>query len=112
MCPTVRALDLDNPDEIEVFISIPRARTDLASIRKSLPELERELGKRWPVKSIGLARRNPVHLTQWEICLIVGLSTPILKPLGEKLRDQAFKWLRKRFGRRTKKKRTVRHRRS
>jgi hypothetical protein len=112
MCATIKSLDLDKPDKIEVFISIPRSTTDFSSICESLPELELDLAKRWPVESIGLARRNPVNLMQWEIYLIVGLSTPILKPLGEKLRDEVFKWLRKRFAAPAKRKRrTASHRR-
>lgn len=98
MCPYVKRLDLDNPDEIWVSVSIPRSAAELSSIREALPELKHDLAQRWPVDSIGLALRNPVNLTQWEITLFISLAAPILKPLGEKLRDEAFKWFRKRFG--------------
>jgi hypothetical protein len=110
MCPNVKRLDLDNPDEIWVSVSIPRSTAELSSIREALPELKHDLAERWPVESIGLALRNPVNLTQWEITLFISLAAPILKPLGEKLRDEAFKWFRKKFRVPTKKKRKTRRR--
>jgi hypothetical protein len=105
MCAYVKRLDPDNPEEICVSVSIPRSTAELSSIREALPELRHVLAERWPVERIDLALRNPVNLTQWEITLLISLAAPILKPLGEKLRDEAFKWIRKRFRVPSKKKR-------
>jgi hypothetical protein len=96
MCATIRHLNPDKPEEIWVRIDIPRT-TELAAIREALPDLKRELSERWPVASVGLSLRNPVNLSQWEVAVLIGLATPILKPLGEKLRDEAVKWLKSRF---------------
>jgi|GEM_PF-3610789 len=97
MCPTIRTLDPDKPDVVYVSIELSRAAHELDSIQAALPELRRELSKSWPIQDVTLLLRNPAHLTQWEISIAIALATPILKPLGEKLRDEAFRWLRRRF---------------
>ena len=105
----------DNPNEIVVSVWIPRAANDLRSIDSSLPELQRELATRWPVKSIHRSRRmrNPADPTHWELNLIVELAKPLITEIAAAVVKGAVRWFRKRFPgskRRSKqhKKRTIR----
>jgi|HubBroStandDraft_1064217.scaffolds.fasta_scaffold136612_3 hypothetical protein len=74
----------ENPNEIVVSVWIPRATNDLRSIDASLPELQRELAKHWPVKSVRLARRmrNPAHPVYFDVNFIVEMAKPLLQGLG------------------------------
>jgi Trypsin-like peptidase domain len=100
--PHVRKLKLGpraDPDEIVVSVWIPRAANDLRSIDGSLPELRRELTKRWPVKSIHRSRRmrNPADPTHWELNFIVELAKPFITEIGKAVVNGAVRWFRKRF---------------
>jgi hypothetical protein len=95
--PIVKSLDADAPDTIEVSFDIPRSAVDLDAITQALADLQRDLSPRWPVRDLTILHKNPVNLAQWEITIAIGLATPLLKPLGEKLRDEAFKWLKRKF---------------
>jgi hypothetical protein len=64
--PHVRKLQVghhadENPNEIVVSFSIPRAANDLRSIDISLPELQRELDLP-PIFSPGIMRLSPVSV--------------------------------------------------
>jgi hypothetical protein len=82
--PHVRKLDVrtpsDNPNEIVVSVSIPRATVNFRSIDNSLPELEQELAERYPVKRVRRSRRkrNPADPTHWELNCIVELARPLV----------------------------------
>ncbi len=99
----VRKLDVgssrDNPNEIVVSVWIPRATNDLRTIDSSLPELQRELATRWPVKSIRLSRRmrNPAHPTYFDVNLIVGMAKPLLEGFGTGLGIGLIGLLREKF---------------
>ncbi|MGA9507868.1 MAG: hypothetical protein WBV55_04385 [Candidatus Sulfotelmatobacter sp.] len=101
--PHIRKLDVripsDNPNEIVVSVSIPRATVDFRSIDNSLPELEQELAERYPVKRIHRSRRmrNPVDPTHWELNFIVELAKPLITVIGAAMVNEAVRWFRKRF---------------
>jgi hypothetical protein len=50
--------------------------------------------RRWPVKNLRVARRNPFHPNQIETLLAIALSTGLLQKLGEKLSSEVFDWVR------------------
>ena len=97
MPPTVKTLDPNAPDTVEVSFDIPARSADPKEISQALTDLHRKLAEHWPVTSLTLLRKNPVNLAQWELTIAIGLATPLLKSLGEKLSDEAFKWLKSRF---------------
>ena len=85
--PHVRKLRVgpaDNPNNIGIRW-IPRAANDLRSIEGSLPELQRELATRWPVKRVRRSRlmRNPADPTHWELDFIVELTKPLITAVVE-----------------------------
>jgi hypothetical protein len=101
--PHVRKLDVrtpsDNPNEIVVSVSIPRATVNFRSIDNSLPELEQELAERYPVKRVRRSRRkrNPADPTHWELNCIVELARPLVTVMGAAIVNAAVRWFRKRF---------------
>jgi hypothetical protein len=86
--PYIRKLEVgtpaDNPNEMVLSVTIPRAATDLHSIDDSLRELEQELAERYPVKRVRRSRlmRNPADPTHWELNFIVELAKPIITVIG------------------------------
>jgi hypothetical protein len=80
-------------------VDIPRSSVDFEAVKESLMDLQTELAQRWPVSDIRLLRKNPLNLAHWEVTIAIGLATALLKPLGEKLRDEALKWLKRKFKR-------------
>jgi hypothetical protein len=101
--PHVRKLNVrpraDDPNEKVISVSIPRATTDLLSVDSLLPELQRELATRWPVKSIHRSRRmrNPADPTHWQLNFIVELAKPLITVMGAAMVNEALRWFRKRF---------------
>jgi hypothetical protein len=108
MVPTVKPYvgRPDEPNEIVVSISIPRSAADYSEIKESFSALKDDLGTRWPVQSVSdsNSRQNPVDLKNWVIPIVIGLAGPLLRPMGEKLRDEVFDWYRRRFKRPAKRK--------
>lgn len=54
------------PEHEKFFVSLERTPLVLANLRKQLPELRRELSKKWPVMYVGIQqppvrRRNPIN---------------------------------------------------
>jgi len=72
---------------------------DFRSIDDSLPELEQELAKRYPVKRVRRSRRmrNPADPTHWELNFIVELAKPLITVIGAAIVNEAVGWFRKRF---------------
>jgi hypothetical protein len=101
--PHIRKLEVgtpaDNPNEMVISVTIPRAATDLYSIDNSLRELEQELAERYPVKRIRRSRRmrNPSDQTHWELNFIVELAKPLITVIGAAMANEALRWFRKRF---------------
>jgi hypothetical protein len=90
---------VDKPNEMVVSVWIPRAMNDFRSIDNSLPELEQELAKRYPVKRVRRSRRmrNPADPSHWELNLIVELAKPLITVIGAAMVNEAVRWFRKRF---------------
>src|ERR1039458_7209138 len=101
--PHIRKLEVgtpaDKPNEMVVSVWIPRAMNDFRSIDNSLPELEQELAKRYPVKRVRRSRRmrNPADPTHWELNFIVELAKPLITVIGAAMVNEAVRWFRKRF---------------
>jgi hypothetical protein len=72
---------------------------DFRSIDNSLPELEQELAKRYPVKRVRRSRRmrNAADPTHWELNFIVELAKPLITVMGAAMANEAVRWFRKRF---------------
>lgn len=101
--PHIRKLEVgtpaDKPNEMVVSVWIPRAMNDFRSIDNSLPELEQELAKRYPVKRVRRSRRmrNAADPTHWELNFIVELAKPLISVMGAAMANEAVRWFRKRF---------------
>ena len=101
--PHIRKLEVgtpaDKPNEMVVSVWIPRAMNDFRSIDNSLPELEQELAKRYPVKRVRRSRRmrNAADPTHWELNFIVELAKPLITVMGAAMANEAVRWFRKRF---------------
>ncbi len=113
MSPVARLVSDKEPEQ--VFISIEDTPIVLADLRRSLPELQEELCRKWPVESVHIHERrpyfkNPLHPSQVVeaacIGLIVVFSSAVLKAAGTKIGDAIgdgvkpfiVHWVKNRFG--------------
>jgi hypothetical protein len=60
MSPIVRLVGGDSEDEPGgVFIRFPEGTYDLKTLEAALPELQKELAERWPIKEVQIRYRLP-----------------------------------------------------
>lgn len=86
MSPTVVEAGRRNPREVHVFLGSLNA-SDSSSILGSMPKVVKSLQREWPVKDYYVRRRNPYKPDGTETTIVLVVLKPLLKALGEKLRD-------------------------
>ncbi|MGO9640244.1 MAG: hypothetical protein ACLP1Y_02925 [Candidatus Acidiferrales bacterium] len=107
--PIVRIAD-DGSRTKEAFVSVERMPLSLANVRKELPALKKELGKRWKIKNVTIEARiprmkNPLDPKQVLELACVGIVVhyvigPALKagvadPVGAELKRYVTRWLKR-----------------
>jgi hypothetical protein len=107
MPPIVRLVSGGEPRE-EVFVSLERTPVVIAEVRRTLPQLEKDLRKKWPVESVRIESRlprlrNPCDLSQVLDTACVGLLVSFVLPgvraaskkVGEAIGDEISKHVRR-----------------
>ena len=107
MYPTIKSVDPENPDVVEVPLGVLSA-SDLDAIAELLPQLKARMVLRWPVKDVYFSKRNPFHLNQTETAIAIALVTTIGRELVKKLVTEAFDLLHRRKGGAVKKRKRAR----
>lgn len=95
--PIAVVIDEGRPEVVELSLVLPRSAVEAGTIEESLPELQQKLASQWPVKGIALTYTNPFNPSQLGINVVIGLVTWIAKPFAEKMREEAYRWLQRRF---------------
>jgi hypothetical protein len=113
MSPIVQIVGAEEPNE--VFVSIEAVPLVLSELRRSLPELARELKKRWPVDGVRLDARRPrlrnpldpttQHLVHAAIGIFILYGsrfghqtiTKISDRVSDEIADYVSKWLKRKF---------------
>lgn len=116
MSPIVQIVGGGESDD--VFVSVEDFPVVLSELRQSLPELEGELKRRWPVGSVRLdAQRNRIRnpigpTTHLLISAAIGIfvtygsefvrqtTKKVSDRVGDEIADYVSKWLKKKFARR------------
>lgn len=107
MPPIVRLVSGGEPRE-DVFISLERSPVVIAEVRRALPQLKKELRKKWPVEGIQIETRlprlkNPCDLSEVLETACVGLLVSFVLPgvraaskkVGEAIGDEISKHVRR-----------------
>lgn len=114
MSPTIRVFTAKDPKH--VFVPIEDVPLVVSDVRRSLPQLQEDLRRRWPVESVYLEERRPRRKNPFDplqvveaacIGLVVVFSSAVLKAAGTKVgegigdgvRPFVTRWLRKQFTR-------------
>src|ERR1017187_2358335 len=107
--PIVRLVG-GGPPTKEVFVSVERTPLLLAHVRKALPGLKKELGKKWKVEDVTIEARMPRRKNSYDPKQILELACvgiavhyvigPALKagvadPVGAELKKYVTRWLKR-----------------
>jgi hypothetical protein len=103
--PTVRAIDPDNPTEIELALRVPYFGKEADELRTAMPELQAYLKAQYAgVQEVKLGYRNPgpsISAQSWfylhEAWILVALLNPLTQKVVSNIADDAYKWVKKRF---------------
>jgi hypothetical protein len=97
MSPTIRLVSGGPEGEPEeVFVSIEHIPVVLADLRRSLPSLQKELKKKWPVEHVGLHERRPFRNNPYDpsqivvpaaVGLVITFTYAAAKAAGAKIGD-------------------------
>jgi hypothetical protein len=107
MSPIVRLVN-DGEKYEEVFVSLERTPVVIAKVRRNLPQLKKDLRKKWAVENVQIGnriprRRNPYDPSQVVEAACLGLLISIALPagraasrkLGEAVGDEIAKHVRR-----------------
>jgi hypothetical protein len=84
--PRIITSGQENPNELYIFLGA-LTDSDSHAVYEFMPQVLRELQREWPVKDYSFLKRNPHKPDGTETTLILLLVSPLLKALGEQLRD-------------------------
>jgi hypothetical protein len=58
----------------DVFVSVEQTRLALSHVRRALPQLRRELGRKWPIQGLDLENRVPPRRNPYAPGAIAGVA--------------------------------------
>lgn len=96
---------LHRAPEMEIELTLSRSAAEWADIEIAIYEVMRESAKRYPVCSFTVQRRNPINARDWEFAISLYVARIVAQPIIEKLRDEIFRILKRRFSKLRKKRR-------
>jgi hypothetical protein len=107
MPPIVRLVGGGEPCE-EVFISLERTLIAMADVRSTLPQLQKELRRKWPVEHVRIETRIPRLRNPYDpsqvleaacVGLVVSFTLPAVRAasrkVGEAIGDEIAKYVRR-----------------
>jgi hypothetical protein len=88
--PRIITAGRENPNELHIFLgTLTDSESD--AVYEFMPQVLRELQREWPVKGYSFLKRNPHKPDATETTLILLFLSPLLKALGEQLRDAVLR---------------------